>query len=832
MAAEFNGTITYNHPFLSLLNIFLWCSVLAAFCNALASNAVYAATDPPELRVGSELEFPPYAFIDEDGLPAGFSVDLINEVADAMGLSIRISAGPWDTVWNDLVDGRLDVLPLVATMPSRRQLVDFGLPHTETYDAFFVRKGDRTFRDIRAAGGKEIVVMRSDAAHHALLARNFQGRLILVDTIPEGLSLVSSGKHDAFLCSKLIGTMAIKRHGLKGLTAGPPIPDYKRVFSFAVKKGDRELLEKLNQGLMIIKTNGAYDRLYEKWLTVDDPWRTFNKYLLPAGGIVIAVALVVAFWVVILRREVRKRTRELAETNAMLSQARDELEERVARRTAKLTESNRTLQTEISERRLAEDALRRSKEDWEKTFNSVPDMIAIMDNQYRIVRVNKAMADRIGLTAEQCIGRYCYEIVHGIKEAPSFCPLMQTLVDAKEHTVEAYEPRFNGYFLVSTTPMFNEQGQIIGSVHVARDITEHKKMEELLVQNENRLKRAQEIAHLGSWELDLVNNELTWSDEVYRIFGLQPQAFGATYEAFLEAVHTDDRAAVDATYSASIHDGRDSYEIEHRIVQKSTGEVRIVHEKCEHTRDESGRIVRSVGMVHDITELKEAERQIRMSLEEKDMLLREIHHRVKNNMTVIFSLLKLQSLHVRDEQDRHLFEDSMARIKSMTLIHEKLYRSNNLAVIDLGDYISELAVSMFRSYKTPSGTIRLNTDAGNVSLGIDSAIPCGLIVNELVTNSIKHAFPEGAAGEITVSLHEKTEGGKSDTEPEEPGIRNPGCEIELVVSDNGIGMPVITDISKSDSLGMTLIYTLVKQLHGDIEVSRENGTEFRIRFKK
>jgi two-component system CheB/CheR fusion protein len=153
------------------------------------------------------------------------------------------------------------------------------------------------------------------------------------------------------------------------------------------------------------------------------------------------------------------------------------------------------------------------------------------------------------------------------------------------------------------------------------DITERKRAEEALKESAVHLNRSQEVAHLGSWELDLSRNELTWSDETYRIFGFQPQEFRASYDAFLEAVHPEDRGAVDAAYSDSVREGKDSYEIEHRIVKKTTGEIRIVHEKFEHFRDASGKIVRSVGMVHDITERKLAEETLRLSEQRRSLAL-------------------------------------------------------------------------------------------------------------------------------------------------------------------------------------------------------------------
>lgn len=164
------------------------------------------------------------------------------------------------------------------------------------------------------------------------------------------------------------------------------------------------------------------------------------------------------------------------------------------------------------------------------------------------------------------------------------------------------------------------------------NITELKQAEAALRESEERLNRAQEIAHLGSWELNVASNVLKWSDEVYRIFGLRPQEFDVTYETFLESVHPDDRAAVDAAYSSSLREGRDTYEIEHRIVRKTTGEIRFVHEKCEHIHDASGKIIRSVGMVHDVTERRMLEeeldkytKQLEITVEERTMELREAH---------------------------------------------------------------------------------------------------------------------------------------------------------------------------------------------------------------
>jgi two-component sensor histidine kinase len=229
---------------------------------------------------------------------------------------------------------------------------------------------------------------------------------------------------------------------------------------------------------------------------------------------------------------------------------------------------------------------------------------------------------------------------------------------------------------------------------------------------------------------------------------------------------------------------------------------------------EVGQIAERYNIVMDA--LQKATAKTEASLKEKEVLLREIHHRVKNNMQVISSLIRLQSRNVKDEQQIEMLKESQNRIKAMALIHEKLYRSKDLANIDFNDYIKNLVNDLFLSYKVSTGKVTLKMNIETVSFGIDTAIPCGLIVNELVSNSLKYAFPEGRDGEIKISLRSPEEG-----------------DIELIVSDNGVGIPKDLDFRNTESLGLRLITNLTeKQLQGKVELNRNNGTEFQIKFKE
>jgi PAS domain S-box-containing protein len=230
--------------------------------------------------------------------------------------------------------------------------------------------------------------------------------------------------------------------------------------------------------------------------------------------------------------------------------------------------------------------------------------------------------------------------------------------------------------------------------------------------------------------------------------------------------------------------------------------------------DLQGSYVGSFAVITDITELKRAEDQIKASLREKEVLLREVHHRVKNNLQVISSLLRLQARSAPTKEWRQIFAESQNRLQSIALIHELLYRSKNLADIDFRAYINSLMVQLFSAYGITGSRISLKTEVISAPMAINLAIPCGLIANELISNCLKHAFPPDRKGLITVSLASVND------------------EYEFVISDDGVGLPESVDVVGGQSLGLSLVHTLVKQLKGEVEVKRLKGTQFRIKFKE
>jgi PAS domain S-box-containing protein len=695
-------------------------------------------------------------------------------------------------------------------------------------------------------------------------------------------------------------------------------------------------------------------------------------------------------------------------------------------------------------------------------------LVVVLDREGRIRRFNRACEELSGFRFAEVEGRFPWETVLPPEDAATiraeaFEAHMRDPGKALRKYANHWVAKSGERCLIewTNTLLLDENGRPAHMVSIGIDVTEHQRTASALRKSEFRLREAQRIARIGSWELDLVSGRLHWSDEIFRIFEIDPERFGASYETFLEAVHPDDRAAVDGAYTNSL-ENRTPYEVDHRLLMFD-GRIKWVHERCESSWDDAGRPLRSVGTVQDVTERRRmeaaVEREARrnelilqtaldglvvldlkgrireanpaycsqvgysraellgmrvqdlevvesaeevaahmeklardghdrfatrhrrkdgevidvevsanlvdtgeggfvfssirditdrvqagaelaasrahlqaiidhepecvtlldrdgrlldmnpaglamieagsldvvrgrsvselvvpddraafdemisavprgehrrlafsirglagrtrhveshsvplwddsgcsvkailsvtrditeqrqaalaleQSLEEKEILLREIHHRVKNNLQILSSLLHFQAKRVRDPEDLAAFVEGRERLLAMILVHEKLYQSRSLARLDLADYLRSLVDCLQLSFRNRDVRIDVRVDSDAIELPVELALPSGMIVCELLTNVVKYAFPGAPGGAATVAA------------------RRTGDQVGLSVADDGVGLPPGFDPEQQETFGWQLVRSLVVQLDGRLEVAGgPPGTRVTISF--
>ncbi len=336
-----------------------------------------------------------------------------------------------------------------------------------------------------------------------------------------------------------------------------------------------------------------------------------------------------------------------------------------------------------------------------------------------------------------------------------------------------------------------------------------------LRQSAAELNKAQAVAHIGSWAWTPRTGQIKMSDETYRILGINRTPFQGFWSGEIDGVvHPDDRS-IFADAVQSISKNKENIQIEYRIIHPDGSIHTVWLETGEILLDPDGHVEMVTGVLQDTTERKHTEEQAMSALKEKEALLRELHHRTKNNMQVICSMMSLQAATLENEQIIQAFEEMSYRIRSMAMVHQKLYQSHNLASIDLRDYVNDLANMLKNSYDGSTGQIQIIVDAASIPVSIDIGIPCGLIVNELVSNAFKHGFRDRHPGEIRISLK-----------------RFDDHRIELEVADNGTGIEPGFDFRRDGKMGIETIYALgEEQLHGSVQFIARQGVTCQVRFK-
>lgn len=369
-------------------------------------------------------------------------------------------------------------------------------------------------------------------------------------------------------------------------------------------------------------------------------------------------------------------------------------------------------------------------------------------------------------------------------------------------------------------PLENKQDGTILMLSVTRDVTQNKLAQAALIESDTRWKFAIEGSGDGLWDWNILENTIFFSDRWKEMLGYCDDELEASMakrnrlDRWSERIHPDDLAQVTVHLQECLNRTIPMYKSEHRIVCKDGSWKWVLARGIVVSRDDQGAPIRMIGTDSDITEQKQLQDSLQASLKEKVLLLNEVHHRVKNNLQVINSLLNLESNRCQEPSFQSVLKTMQGRIRSMSLLHQSLYRSGIFASADLGAYLQELASQAFRAQANLDGNVSLKLDLERVMVSMDQATPCGLLVNELITNSFAHGFQNGVGGEIRLSLRVLPNSNK----------------VRLSVGDNGVGLPHDFAVKRENSLGLQLVKDLARQIGGTLEIAAGFEAKFFVEF--
>lgn len=468
---------------------------------------------------------------------------------------------------------------------------------------------------------------------------------------------------------------------------------------------------------------------------------------------------------------------------------------------------------DITERKILERELAHKQKLLDSFINSAPVGITILDRQLRYSLINEALAEINGISAAAHIGKTLWEIVPDL--APRLEPIFQNVLTTGEaildFEISGETPKLPGLirtWLASYFPIQSEAEQPISMGMVVVEISDRKRGEQML---ELQAVITRNMAE-GICLIHATDSVFVYANPKFeQMFGYEPGELIGQHVSIVNYrdEHTTPEEVYQAIRTAVLQHGESTYEVYNVKKDGTPFWCRAKASVFEHP--EYGSVL--VAVQQDITEHKQTQEKIKASLKEKEVLLKEIHHRVKNNLGIVSSLLQMQCRRTQDPLVTAILRDSQNRIASIALVHEKLYRSEDLADIDFAQYIPDLTTHLFDSYNVSSSQIQLKIQVDNASLDIETAIPCGLIINELVSNALKYAFVGNRRGKIEVKFYQESE-----------------STLALMIRDNGIGLPENFDSKKAKTLGITLVQGLVKQLRGKLEIDSDHGTQFKITF--
>ena len=468
------------------------------------------------------------------------------------------------------------------------------------------------------------------------------------------------------------------------------------------------------------------------------------------------------------------------------------------------------LEVEILQHLKTQSKLKQSEQITRNIFDSSLDIIFASDNKEKITEFSPS-AYKVFEYEKYEINKI--KIKHLFADFDQYKSIIKQLDDRGFFSGEVLHIKKNGEVFVSyisASRIINELGEKLGYMGISRDISEIKKAEIKIIESE---KRYRELFINLSDAIIIVNENndiLEMNPEASNLFGLQLKK-----ERVINLYDFIERKDIKKTRlkSKELRETGEIKGLEIDIIDAKARKKTV--ELSSNAVYVDGVFKGSRDILRDVTEKKIINDELRISLKQKEVLLKEVHHRVKNNLQVISSILNLQSSYVEDKKTLDILRESQNRVKSMSFIHENLYRTKDFNKIDFTEYIENLTKSMIHSYQYSENNISLILDLDNVLLSIDISIPCGLIINELLSNALKYAFPIKKTGTILISVKKQS-----------------NKRIQIIVEDNGVGYTKGLDSENEGSLGMLLVRTLIEQIDGKIELLKHSGTKYLITFDR
>ena len=483
---------------------------------------------------------------------------------------------------------------------------------------------------------------------------------------------------------------------------------------------------------------------------------------------------------------------------------------------------------DITEQKKIEKALRESKERLSRFMDSATDGFILFDSDLNYVDINKAALRMVHLERSDFAGKNILDIVPDIKETGRFSRYKKVVETGRNLVLSDVQPHPTFGLVYVDIKVFKVAD---GLGMIFTDTTERKKAEEALKESREVLRRAIEGTRFAVWDWNAVDNRTAWSENAEEILGFPKGSFGKDYESYMKWVHPDDVVPIRNRVTKAVKDQVD-YFSEYRVIRPN-GEVRWLTAPGKIFRDATGMVIRIAGTMMDITKRKQTEDELRSlhesleeqvkertqelqtALSEKGVLLREVHHRVKNNLQIISSLMDMISMRTDNQETVNTCSDARTRIHTMSLIHAQLYQTSDFERIDLRHYIQEMTAYLTGLY-SKGNQIHFIVDCTDIYLTMIQAVPCALALNEIFTNTLKHAFEEEQRGSVLISCSTQNEG-----------------KLMIKVKDDGIGIAEGTNISKIQTLGLKLVYALIHdQLKGTFHLKRTQGTVAIIEFPK